>query len=145
MFSYFLIILIGLIGGIAVGTQSPIAGAMQQRVGGAAGSFIVHVSGAILSALLLILRGGENIQAWKTLPWYMLMAGFPGVVLYLAISVVLPKLGGTAMITLIITGQLLVNVLVDQFGWFGVPVHPIGFTRLAGIALLMFGVFLVAR
>ena len=53
-----MIIAIGLIGGVAVGTQAPVAGAMGGRVGGAAASLIVHLGGLIASLLLLIARGG---------------------------------------------------------------------------------------
>ena len=42
----------------------PIAGAMGNRVGGAAASLIVHLGGAIASLALLIARGGENITEW---------------------------------------------------------------------------------
>ena len=54
------VIIVGLIGGAAVGIQSPIAGAMGQKVGGTASSFIIHLSGMILSGALLFLRGGER-------------------------------------------------------------------------------------
>jgi bacterial/archaeal transporter family-2 protein len=40
MLEFGLVILIGLIGGIAVGIQSPIAGAMGQKIGGTASSVI---------------------------------------------------------------------------------------------------------
>ena len=142
---YWVIILIGIIGGVAVGIQSPLAGAMSERVGGTASSFIVHLSGAILSGVLLFLRGGEKIRDWQTLPWYMLIAGVWGLILYLTISVTLPKLGGTMVVTLIIIGQLLVGTLIDQFGWLGVPVHPISWTRIAGILVLIAGGYLIAR
>jgi len=62
--------IVGLIGGVAVGVQSPLAGIMGQRIGGAAGSFVVHISGAILSLALLIARRGENIGDWRALPPY---------------------------------------------------------------------------
>ena len=142
---YWLIILIGLIGGVAVGIQSPLAGAMSERVGGTASSFIVHVSGAILSGVLLFLRGGEKMRDWQSLPWYMLIAGVWGLILYLTISVTLPKLGGTMVVTLIIIGQLLVGTLIDQFGWLGVPVHPMSWTRIAGILVLIAGGYLIAK
>jgi transporter family-2 protein len=59
---YWLVILFGLIGGAAVGIQSPIAGAMGQRIGGTASSFIIHLSGMILSGVFLFVRGGEKIR-----------------------------------------------------------------------------------
>ena len=145
MIEYLTIILIGLIGGIAVGIQSPIAGAMGQRIGGTASSFIVHLSGAILSGMLLFLRGGEKIRDWQTLPWYMLIAGIWGVILYLTISVTLPRLGGTMVVTLIIIGQLLVGIVIDNFGWLSVPVHPIGVARILGVVVLLAGAYLIAQ
>ncbi len=145
MLEYLTTLLIGLIGGAAVGIQSPIAGAMGQRVGGAAGSVIVHLSGLILSVVLLVVRGGERIRDWAGLPWYMLGAGGLGVILYLTINVTLPRLGSTMMVTLIIIGQLVVGILVDHFGWFGVPVHPISAGRLLGVAILLVGGYLIAR
>ncbi len=145
MIEYLTIVLIGLIGGIAVGVQSPIAGAMGQRIGGTASSFIVHLSGAILSGMLLFLRGGEKIRDWQSLPWYMLIAGVWGLILYLTISVTLPRLGGTMVVTLIIVGQLLVGIVIDNFGWLSVPVHPISVARILGVGVLLAGAYLIAQ
>lgn len=140
-----LVYLVGLLGGVAVGVQSPIAGKMGQRIGGTAGSFIVHLGGLILSGLLLIFRGGENIRDWQKLPWYMFFAGAFGLILYLTINYTLPRVGSTMMITLIIVGQLLMGVMVDQFGWFGVPVRTIDLPRIAGVLLLLAGGYLISR
>lgn len=145
MLEYALIVLVGLIGGAAVGIQSPIAGAMGQRVGGTASSFIVHLGGMLLSGLLLVLRGGERIHHWRSLPIYMLGAGVFGLILYQTINVTLPRLGGTMMVTLIIIGQLLVGVLIDHFGWLGVAQHPVSMGRALGLLLLLAGGYLIAR
>jgi transporter family-2 protein len=142
---FWLVILIGLIGGAAVGTQSPIAGTMGQRVGGVAGSFIIHLSGAVFSGLFLFLRGGEKIRDWAALPWYMLSAGIFGLILYLTISVTLPRLGSTMMVALIIVGQLLVGAVIDHFGLLGVATRHIDLPRVIGLALLVLGAYLVAK
>jgi transporter family-2 protein len=145
MFTNFYVILIGLLGGVSVGLQAPIAGAMSQKLGGAAGSFIVHLGGAILSGVLLFFRGGEKIREWSSLPWYMLGSGFFGLILYLTISYTLPRLGSATMVALIIVGQLLMGILIDQFGWFGVQPHPVSGGRIIGILLLMAGGYLISR
>ncbi len=145
MFKDFWVIIVGLIGGVAVGVQSPIAGGMGQRVGGTASSFIIHFSGMILSGILLWMRGGERIRNWNSLPWYMLIAGVFGVILYQTINVTLPRLGSTMMVTLIISGQLVVGVIIDHFGWLGVPVHPVSLTRIVGILALLGGGYMIAR
>ena len=143
--SKILVYLVGLLGGVAVGIQAPIAGSMGQKIGGTAGSFIVHLSGLILSGLLLIFRGGENIRSWQQLPWYAFFAGAFGLILYLTINYTLPRIGSTLMITLIIVGQLVMGVIVDQFGWFGVPVRPIDLPRIAGLLLLFAGGYLISK
>ncbi len=145
MLNTFFIVLIGLIGGAAVGLQSPLAGAISQRLGGTAGSFFVHLSGTIFSAALLLLRRGENLRDWRTLPWYLFTVGLFGLVLYQTIAVTLPRLGSMTMITLIIIGQLLVGMLIDHFGWLGVAVHPISLSRVLGVLVLMLGGYLIAR
>jgi transporter family-2 protein len=145
MLQALMVILIGLTGGVAVGFQGPIAGAMGLRIGGAASSLIVHISGALFSALLLASRRGENIQAWRSLPWYMLIAGIFGLILYQTINITLPRLGSTLMVTLIIIGQLGIGVLIDHFGWLGVPVHPFSLSRAAGLLLLLAGAYLISR
>lgn len=145
MLEFGLVILVGLIGGIAVGIQSPIAGAMGQKIGGTASSVIVHLSGLILSLILLVFRGGEKIRDWHTLPWYMLGAGIFGLILYQSINVTLPRLGATTMLVLIIIGQLLTGVLLDYFGWLGVTARPIDATRIIGIVVLLIGGYLVIK
>ncbi len=145
MFEIVLTVFIGLLGGIAVGVQGPIANAMSQRVGSATSSFVVHISGAILSALLLLARGGESIQNWRSLSWYMLGSGAFGLILYLTITHTLPRLGATTAVTLIIVGQLLMGMLIDQFGWFGVAVRPVDGWRMAAVALLFAGGYLMVK
>jgi transporter family-2 protein len=145
MFDSVIVALVGIIGGIAVGVQSPIAGAMGQRVGGSASSLIVHMSGMILSAILLWMKGGEKIREWQTLPWYMLIAGVFGVILYQTINFTLPKLGSTLMITLIITGQLITGVVIDHFGWLGVAQRPIDLPRILGMGALLLGGYLISK
>lgn len=136
---------IGVLGGIAVGLQSPIAGGMSQQIGGAASSLIVHISGAVFSALLLVARGGENIGAWRSLPWYMLVSGVFGLILYLTLGHTLPRLGAGAALTLIILGQLLMGLLIDQFGWFNVTTRPVDLTRVVAVVLLLAGGYLMTR
>lgn len=139
------VILIGLIGGVAIGIQSPIAGAMGQRIGGTAGSFVIHLSGMVFSGVLLFLRGGEKIREWQSLPWYMLIAGVFGLILYQTINITLPRLGSTMMITLVIVGQLFMGVIIDHFGWLGVATRPIDLPRILGLAALTLGAYLISK
>ena len=145
MLSILLTVLIGTLGGVAVGLQGPIAAQMSRRVGSAASSFVVHVSGAVLSGALLLMRGGETIRNWRSLSWYMLGSGFFGVVLYLTINHTMPRLGATTALALIIIGQLAMGILIDHFGLFGTAIRQLDARRVAGLLLLMIGGYFVIR
>lgn len=145
MLSLLLTILIGILGGIAVGLQGPIASQMSQRIGTASSSLVVHVSGALLSGLLLLARGGEDIRNWRSLSWYMILSGAFGVVLYLTLNHTMPRLGATTALALIIIGQLAMGILIDHFGMFGVAVRHVDLTRLVGAGLLIAGGYLIVR
>lgn len=140
-----LIVGIGLIGGMAVGLQVPIAGAMSTRLGGASSSVVVHLGGLIASLLLLFLRGGENIQAWRHVPWYMLGSGALGLLLYLTLSQTVPRLGATSAITLVVVGQLLIGMVIDHFGLFDTTLKTVDLQRLAAAGLLLAGAYLMLR
>lgn len=145
MLEIVLVVGIGLIGGLAVGTQAPIAGAMAQRVGGASSSFIVHFVGMLASAALLVARGGEQIGQWRELPWYMFGCGLLGLVLYLSLSETVPKLGAATAVTLVIVGQLTASILIDHFGAFGIPVRSLDFNRVVAALLLFAGAYMMIR
>ncbi len=145
MANVILTILIGVVGGLAVGVQGPIVSQMSQRIGTMAGAFVVHISGAIISGALLLALGGEQIANWRGLSWYMFLSGSFGVLLYLTINQTMPRLGATTALALIIIGQLVMGILIDQFGWFGVSVRAVDPTRLLGAGLLIVGGYLIVR
>ncbi|MBI4671268.1 MAG: DMT family transporter [Chloroflexi bacterium] len=139
------LILIGVLGGVAVGLQTPFAGAISQRVGGAASSLIIHASGAVVSAIVLFARGGEHMGQWRELPWYLWGAGGLGVILYLTLSVTFPRLGATATIVLVILGQLLSGLVIDHFGLLGVNIRAIDGGRVLGAVVVLVGAYLILR
>ncbi|MEA2572844.1 MAG: bacterial/archaeal transporter family-2 protein [Chloroflexia bacterium] len=143
MLDKILTVLIGLVGGFSVGFQAPIVGAMSQRIGGAASSFIVHVGGSIVAGILLLARHGEKIGEWRGLPWYMLASGAFGVILYLTLTRTLPELGAGVSVTLIIVGQLFVGMAIDHFGWFDLPVRPMDPARIVAAVLLLIGSYIM--
>ena len=145
MESILLIILIGLAGGVAVGLQSPMASMITQRLGMFESVFIVHVGGAILALIPLLFYGGGKLAQWRTLPWYALGAGIFGLVVIGAISYMIPRIGVAGAITTIVAGQLLVSVILDQFGWLGTMIRPMDPARAIGLAVLLVGVWLTVK
>jgi transporter family-2 protein len=144
METIFLIILIGLAGGMAVGLQSPMASMITQRLGIFESVFIVHIGGAII-ALIPMLIYGSKLSQWRSVPWYTLGAGIFGLVVIAAISYMIPRVGVAASIITVVAGQLLVGTILDQYGWLGASVRPLDWTRSIGLAVVLFGVWLTVK
>lgn len=145
MESILLIILIGLAGGIAVGLQGPLASMISQRLGMLESVFIVHLGGMLVVLLPLLFMGGGKLSQWRQLPWYTLGAGAFGLVVISAISYTLPRVGVAAAIMTIVAGQLLVSAILDHYGLLGAMVRPLDTTRVLGLAVVMFGVWLTVK
>jgi bacterial/archaeal transporter family-2 protein len=140
-----LIILIGLVGGVAVGLQSPLASMISQRLGLFESVFIVHVGGALIALIPLLIFGGGKLAEWRSLPWYVLFAGVFGLIVIGSISYMIPRIGIAAAITTIVAGQLLVGTLLDHYGLLGSAGRPMDVSRIIGLAVVMAGVWLTVK
>jgi bacterial/archaeal transporter family-2 protein len=145
MESILLIIIIGLIGGVAVGLQSPLASMITQRLGLFESVFIVHMGGAIIALIPLLIYSGGKLTEWRTIPWYALGAGLFGLVVIGSISYMIPRIGIAATITTIVAGQLLVGTILDHYGLLGAAVRSMDLTRLFGLAVVLVGVWLTVK
>jgi transporter family-2 protein len=139
------IVLIGLISGVAVGLQSPLASMITQRLGMLESIFIIHIGGAILIAIPLIFLGGGSLGNWRSLPWYALAAGSMGLIVVGGVSFMIPRVGVATAITLIIAGQLVISSLLDHYGLLGVEVRHINLQRIFGLSIVFLGAWLTVR
>lgn len=139
------IVLIGLISGVAVGLQSPLASMITQRLGMLESIFIIHIGGAILIAIPLILIGGGSLENWRSLPWYALAAGSMGLIVVAGVSFMIPRVGVATAITLIIAGQLVISSILDHYGLLGVEVRHINLQRIFGLIIVFAGAWLTVR
>ncbi len=83
-----------------------------------------------------------NIQA---MPWWAPLGGLVGAGAVVAGLMFVNTVGAGAFAGLTISANLLMSVLIDRYGWFGVEVHALTPGRLAGCALLIVGVILISR
>lgn len=107
-------------------------------------SLIVSVTGALLMVAITG-RGTMTRETLATVPWWVFLAGLVGLVFVLAGVTVAPVTGALLFIMCVIAGQLFGALVVDHFGLFGVAVRHISVARLAGLALVLAGAFLVQK
>lgn len=98
-----------------------------------------------LGLLAAVLHTKADLAAAKALPAWAWFGGLYGCVFVITAAWGVPRLGAALTITLMVAGQLLLSLVLDHFGALGVPRHPIGIGRLAGVALVFIGVVMVRR
>lgn len=138
-------VIVGALGGIAASLQVSFAGTMGQKLGNLESVFITYVGGAIVIFLITLGRGGGNLEAWRSVPWYVLLAGPLGLVIIGSLSFNVPRIGVAMTNTLFVATWLIVSAIMDHVGLFGVTQRPLALPRLLGIATLLLGTWLVVR
>ena len=107
--------------------------------------FISYLGGTLaMLAMIVVLRepwlSGTTIARSSWVSW---TGGIFGAV-YIAISIfMLPRLGAATVVALIVVGQMICSLILDQFGLLGVPQHPATLVRIAGAAFLILGAVLI--
>ncbi|WKZ37621.1 MAG: DMT family transporter [Anaerolineales bacterium] len=139
-----IIILIGVMGGVAIGIQSPLASMISQRLGVLESVFLVHLGGALV-ALVPLLIFGSKFNQWRSLPWYAFGAGAFGLVVIFAMSYMIPRVGVAPALIILLAGQLLMGSVMDHFGWLGAVQRPFELTRLLGLSVVLAGVWLTVK
>ncbi len=137
-------IIIGLCGGVAAGLQASFAGIIGQRVGDLGTVFFTSV-GAVIASTIFVLIIGVDFSNVRSIPRYAFLTGPLMLVIVGALSFTVPKLGTASAVTLSVVAWLSVSALIDHFGLFGTPTRSMDMTRIAGIAILFLGTWLVAK
>jgi transporter family-2 protein len=140
----FLIILVGLLGGMAIGVQSPMSSIISQRLGMMESVFIIHAGGAI-AALIPLLFFGSKLGEWRSVPWYTLVAGAFGLIVISAMGYMIPRIGVAGALITLLAGQLLVGSFLDHFGLLGAAQRSIDLPRIIGLGVVMLGVWLTVK
>ncbi len=138
--------LLGLVAGFGLTVQVGMNAQLRKVLGSYWSAALVSflVGTVALVALMVISRTAPPTR--ETLAAVPLWAWFGGLfgAFYVAIStIVAVELGATSLLVLALAGQLLMALIVDHFGWLGLPQHPITWVRLLGVTLLGGGVWLI--
>lgn len=109
------------------------------------GALLSLISGALLAAPIFFMASGAapKLQAVLSLPPWAWLGGVCGSVYVLIVILAAPRLGPATTMALVVAGQTLGALILEQFGLLGFPVHPAGLARLLGAALLIGGVALI--
>ncbi|MDH5272769.1 MAG: DMT family transporter [Gammaproteobacteria bacterium] len=135
-----------LVGGaltVQVGMNATLARAIGSPVWASAVSFVIGL--LALVGFATVTGSRASTATLGQMPAWAWMGGLLGAVYVASVTVLGPRLGGMTMVALVIAGQLLLALAVDQFGILGYPQIAVTPTRLLGAALLLTGALLVMQ
>jgi bacterial/archaeal transporter family-2 protein len=132
--------------GLVIAFQAPANLGLGTQIGVIRAAFLSFVLGAVaLGVVAVVVTGGVSIGITRDRVWWHYLGGFAGAFLVVALIYALRPLGATLQVAGVILGQTIGAVLIDRYGLFGVARRSIGVSQLAGVALILVGVVVVAR
>ena len=136
-----LAVLLAVLGGLCGSVQVAVMGRFGGRVGVLeALAFSTAIQLVVSVAVMLAARGGlGGLRHLGSTPAWMWIGGLMGFTVVTSITFAQPRIGATAVIGILIAGQLVMGALIDRFGLFGVEQIGISPARAVGIGLLGIG------
>lgn len=133
------------VAGLTMAIQGSLNAALGKAIGLWEANLVVHTLGtAVVAVVVFLLRQGDgNLARVFAAPWYTLLGGALSVLIIYGVAASIPKLGVATATTAIIVGQVLTALCIDHLGCFGLERVPFTWTKLAGLALLASGAWLL--
>ena len=138
-------LLLAVVGGAAGTLQAHFMGVIDQNLGTAESMFITYGGGGLIIGLVMLFLGGGNLGSWQTVPWQTLSAGVLGLVVVGILGFTAPRIGLVPVLTLFVASQFIVGAGLDHFGLMGSEVRSLDLSRVSGLGVILFGVWLVIR
>ena len=134
--------LIMLCAGIGIPVLAGLNAALGQKLGSPAAAGVILFLVALASAGVVALVTGGSFRGITQAPPHLFLAGCLVAFYVLSITWIAPSFGIGNAVFFVLVGQLISAALIDQFGLFGAPQSPLTLLRMAGIGLMVAGVFL---
>lgn len=137
-----------------------ILGGVLQTCGAAMNAQLFHslgnrwlastVSFALITAFFLCMSAMfpnplPTAEGLANMPWWAAIGGLVGAVQVYAGLTLVNKVGAGPFVGITVTAALVMSLVLDHYGWFRMPVHPINTQRIVGAALMIGGVFLISK
>lgn len=103
---------------------------------------------AFIGLVAYIIISKQNIPSlvqFTTAPKWSYLGGILGGTYIILIVLLVPKLGIGNVTVLVLLGQVLAAIIIDQFGLFGAQIHTINWQRFMGVILLCTGVYFIKK
>lgn len=138
--------LFALVAGALITVQTGSNSQLKKGLGQPLPALLVnYVLGISAVLIVTVIKRGPLPAVERSTPWWAWVGGLFGAMYGLAAIVLASQLGAATLTALVVTGQLICAVVLDHFGWLSFDIHPASWARIAGCALMVIGLVLIAK
>lgn len=139
--------LIAFIMGLGIAMQAPLNSTLSRALNDSSilSAMINFVIGALFLAVLAYCSGALHFDTMKALPqqsWWKFLGGVLGAFYIFGTILLAPKIGLINMFSIALVGQLVMSMILDSIGAFGLSVRPISWQKVVGLLIMCVGLFI---
>jgi len=144
---YWSLLAMAFVSGALMPLQAGINGLLAKEVSSVLNAATVSflVGTLALLALALWQRDAVSIDTLKNLHWWHWAGGLLGAFFVFTAAFVAPRIGALLFMALVLLGQLSSAIFLDHQGWVGYKEIPINFGKIAGLVLILAGIWVIRR
>jgi len=143
MITFSLAILVGIFLPVQTAVNSKLRNFVKSPYLSSMISFLIATVFLALTSLLTHSAILISPHTMALVPWWAWLGGVVGVIGLTANILLFPVLGSVQTVIMPILGQILMSLLIDNFGWFRVSPKPLNFLKIVGALVLIVGVILI--
>ena len=136
---------LGLLAGFGLPLQTAINSSLGKKISSSfLASLISFTIGTIFLGLFVAFTAPHLALSWQFIshqPWWLWLGGFLGVCYLTANIILFPHLGSVQTVLMPVLGQIIMSMLIDNFGWFHSQQHSLSWLRLFGALIVIGGVY----
>ncbi|WPC76649.1 DMT family transporter [Vibrio porteresiae] len=140
-----LLILLVILGGMSLSVEAGLLGPLGAAVGGLWATFSIFGVGAALTFLLMLFFSPRNSPSFFSQPSWTLIGGVLGPIYVVILTFSTPSIGIALTMVGILAGQIFKSLLIDHYGWFGVPHREVDKKRIIALLFIIAALILMAK
>ena len=142
------IVTLAVLTGGLVAFQGPINSQLARLLSHPLQAAFISFSGGIITMVLatfLFKSGFPPMEQVLSTPKILLIGGMLGAIYIVANILFIPKIGVFNMLIGVLVGQILVSMMIDHFGLFGLESQRINLNRILGAGLVVAGMVVINK
>ncbi len=143
-----LFVALAMLAGLSNPIQSAANATLNKTLGHPLLALVVVYAVAIAGLLIGLVVTGTPMRALVEkgggIPWWAYVAGICNLTFAVAGAAATQKIGSGAFTVTVLVTAVVVSIVLDHYGWLGLPVHEAGWPRIAGAVLAIGGVVMVS-